>query len=86
MDEDCQHHQGVLALLPHKDMGHVMSGTTQRPPGEDISMRTDLQRCQGAELLLTRCASRLEGPGVGDVVSQVVDLELEDGKDSRKLL
>lgn len=38
--------------------------------------RTNLQGGEWAELLLTCCASTLEGPGVGDVVAQVVDLEL----------
>lgn len=39
---------------------------------------TDLKRREGAQILVTRCASGLKRPHVGDVVTQVVDLELEN--------
>lgn len=39
---------------------------------------TDLKSCEWAELLVTHRASTLKGPRVGDVVTQVVDLQLEN--------
>lgn len=38
---------------------------------------TDLESCEWAEILMTHSASSFKGPGVGDVVTEVVDLELE---------
>ena len=40
------------------------------------SLWTDLKSCEGMEILMTHCASSLKCPCVGDVLTQVVDLQL----------
>lgn len=41
-------------------------------------LRTDLKSFEMVEFLMTHSASSLKRPRVGDVVTQVVDLELEN--------
>lgn len=38
---------------------------------------TDLESSERLEFLMTDCTTGLKGPSIGDIVSQVVDLELE---------
>lgn len=48
-----------------------------RERGKNSCWGTDLKSSERLESLITDCTTGLKGPSIGDVVSQVVDLELE---------
>lgn len=88
LNEDPDHHQRVFTLLLHKTNSafQVRSGITSPETHARQAnvrgarakvLRTDLKIRQRLEFLLTHGTAGLKGPRIRDVVSQVVDLELD---------